>query len=105
MTTEELKPVLEKTITDLLAEKMQGVEKDLGTIVEEKFKETVKELNLDKANFKHGIFPVAGGEDEKAQKSTRMRSFMKYVLRKDATNFVKEFYPEIKRHSNPVNKI
>lgn len=103
MTTEELKPILEKTITDLLSEKMQGVEKDLGVIVEEKFKETVKDLNLDKTNFKHGIFPVVGGEDEKAQKELRMKAFMRHVLRKDATNFVKDFYPEIKDLSGAVD--
>lgn len=92
MTTEELQnqnQIIEKTFTKILAENMQGIEKNFQTIIEEKFKKTVKDLNLDKSNFKHGIFPVAGGEDENISKAMRFKGLLKAVFAKDVEYFKK----------------
>lgn len=75
--------IIEKTLAEGLQKEFNTVKQSLSDSIEEKFQNTVKELGLDKANFKHGVFPVAGGENEKLSKKERVVSFMKALYKRD----------------------
>lgn len=80
---------LEKTLTEIFGKEVGNIKSDLETVIEEKFKKFVEENKLDKSNFKHSMFPVAGGEDETKTKYERIGSFVKAVFQKDVTALTK----------------
>lgn len=89
---EDQQKMLEESLTKILSAEMGGIEQKFETVIEAKFKKTIEDLGLDKLNFKHSKFPIAGGEDEKIAKAERNLKFVKYVFQKSAKDIAESFY-------------
>jgi len=81
--------LLEKTLTEIFGKEVGKIKGDLETVIEEKFQKFITDNNLTKANFKHSVFPVLGGDDETKTKYERIGSFVKAVFQRDAAVLAK----------------